>query len=246
MNAAELAKMAALEDHYWWFVGRRFIVGALLHRFGRPLSNPPLILDLGCGTGGSFSLLRHWGRVVGLDVSPVALQLARRRGVTALVLGDAQRLPFDDATFDVVAALDVLEHLDDDAQALWEIGRVLKPLGLLVFTVPAFMSLWSVHDIALAHRRRYLPSDLLPKLRRAGLKVRYWSFAICPLLPVVFVFRKIQNWLMQDREASTALIELPEPLNRALIALLRAEALLLLRWRLPFGVSVVGVAEKVP
>ncbi|MFN3421861.1 MAG: class I SAM-dependent methyltransferase, partial [Armatimonadota bacterium] len=167
-------------------------------------------------------------------------------GMKHLVLGDAQFLPFDDNSFDLVAVLDVLEHLDDDCQALQEIWRVLKPKGAVVFTVPAFMSLWSVHDIALAHKRRYLFCEIHDKVAQAGLKLLHLSYAICPLLPAVFVFRKAQNLLMRNREPATALIELPEPLNRFLIALLQLEAALLPFVRLPFGVSLVGLAEKPP
>ena len=250
MTAAELEKMARLEDRYWWFVGRRFIVRNLILCFWKPQSNPAIILDLGCGTGGSFPLLRNWGTVVGLDASPIALKFARKRGMKHLVLGDAQALPFEENCFDLVAVLDVLEHLGDDCQALKEIWRVLKPKGGVVFTVPAFMSLWSVHDIALAHKRRYPVSythlTLHDKFVHAGFSVRHLSYAICPLLPVVFVFRKVQNLLMRNKEPATALIELPEPLNRLLIALLQLEAAIIPSARLPFGVSLVGFAEKVP
>jgi len=242
----EFVKMARLEERYWWFVGRRFIVRALVQRFWKPQANPALILDLGCGTGGSFSLLRNWGAVVGLDNSQIALGFARKRGMNALVLGDAQSLPFGENRFDLVAVLDVLEHLDDDCQALREIWRVLKPGGAVVFTVPAFMSLWSVHDIALAHKRRYLFGEIHDKVTRAGFKLRCLSYAICPLLPIVFVFRKVQNLLMRGKKPATALIELPSPLNRLLIALLQFEAALLPFVRLPFGVSLVGLAEKTP
>ncbi len=244
MTEAELRKMAQLEDRYWWFVGRRFIVHRLVNRFWRPIDNPALILDLGCGTGGNFALLRQWGTVVGLDASPIALRFARQRGMDLLVLGDGQQLPFADNAFDLVAVLDVLEHLDNDEQALREIWRVLKPNGAMVFTVPAFRSLWSVHDIALAHRRRYLYADLHRKIVAARFRVCHISYAICPLLPIVFVFRKGQNLLMRGKEPATALIELPRPLNQLLIALLQLEAEVLPRWWLPFGVSLVGVVKK--
>jgi len=260
--------MARLEERYWWFVGRRFIVRSVLKRFWKPTTNsaqhpalrtphsaqtfapctphPALILDLGCGTGGSFSLLRNLGTVVGLDVSPFALKFAREKGMKYLVLGSAENLPFTDNCFDLVAALDVLEHLDDDCQALREIFRVLKPKGAFVFTVPAFMSLWSVHDIALTHKRRYLWREIHDKVVQAGFQVRWLSYAICPLLPVVFVFRKVQNLLMRGKKPATALIELPSPLNRLLIELLKLEAALIPFVRLPFGVSLVGFAEKLP
>ncbi|MCX7967070.1 MAG: class I SAM-dependent methyltransferase [Armatimonadetes bacterium] len=246
MTEAELEKMARLEDRYWWFVGRRFIVSSLIRNFWKPQTNPALILDLGCGTGGSFSLLKNFGTVVGLDNSLVAVKFARKRGMKLLLLGDAQVLPFEENCFDLVAVLDVLEHLDDDCQALREIWRVLKPNGAVVFTVPAFMSLWSVHDIALAHKRRYLYREIHDKFIQAGFQLRHLSYAICPLLPIVFVFRKIQNLLMRNKEPATALIELPKPLNRSLIALLQLEAALIPFLRLPFGVSLVGFAEKPP
>lgn len=244
MTDAEILKMARLEDRYWWFVGRRFIVLMLIRSFWKPKSNPALILDLGCGTGGSFSLLRNFGVVVGLDNSWLALSHARKRDMKHLTLGDALSLPFVDNSFDLVATLDVLEHLEDDRQALKEIWRVLKPEGKVVFTVPAFMSLWSVHDIALAHKRRYLWNEIHDKVVQSGLKLLHLSYAICPLLPIVFVFRKIQNSLMRNKKPATALIELPSPLNRLLIALLKLEAALIPLVRLPFGVSLVGIAEK--
>ena len=268
MAPTELAKMARLEERYWWFVGRRFIVRSLLQQFWKPninstqhpslrtshsaltfalrTSHPALILDLGCGTGGSFSLLRNFGTVVGLDVSPLALKFAKEKGMKHLVLGSAENLPFADNCFDIVAALDVLEHLEDDRQALREIFRVLKPNGAFVFTVPAFMSLWSVHDIALAHKRRYLWREIHDKVVQAGFRLHCLSYAICPLLPVVFVFRKVQNLLMRGKKPATALIELPSPLNRLLIELLKLEAALIPFVRLPFGVSLVGLAEKLP
>lgn len=246
MTPEELVKMARLEDRYWWFVGRRFIVRSLLQRFWNPDKLPALILDLGCGTGGSLPLLRNWGTVVGLDTSPFALKLAGRKGMKYAVLGDAGNLPFTNDSFDLVAILDVLEHLGDDLKALKEIWRVLKPKGAVVFTVPAFMSLWSVHDIALAHRRRYLWREIHDKLVWSGFKVHCLSYAICPLLPIVFVFRKIQNLLMRDKKPATALIELPKPLNKLLIELLKLEARLIPLVRLPFGVSLVGLAVKLP
>lgn len=244
MAPSELEKMAHLEDRYWWFVGRRFIVRSLISRFWKPQSSNPVILDLGCGTGGSFSLLKNWGRVVGLDASFFALKFSRSRSVKELVLGDAQILPFADNKFELVAILDVLEHLDDDLLSLREIWRVLKPKGAVVFTVPAFMSLWSVHDIALEHRRRYLYGEIQDKLVAAGFEIKKLSYAICPLMPAVFVFRKIQNFLMRNKEPATALIELPEPMNRALISLLKFEAEIIPFFNLPFGVSLVGIGEK--
>lgn len=202
------------------------------------------IVDVGCGAGGNLTMLQQYGKVVGMDISLTALSLCRRRWNGALLGGDITQLPFRTNSVDVITALDVLEHVRDDITALRECWRVLKPGGCIIITVPSLRSLWSVHDVALRHHRRYSRAELGAKIARAGFVIDKLSFAICPLLPIVFVFRKVQNLCTCIAESRTALIELPNPLNRALIALLALEAQVL-RWSdLPFGVSLICRAHK--
>ncbi len=244
MEESEIEKMARLEGTYWWFVGRRFLIGRLIDRFAGPSDPLRLILDLGCGTGGNLSLLRQRGQVVGLDSSLTALRYAHKKGVAPLIQADGHCLPFRDGVFDWIAVLDVLEHMDDDRAALKEMARVLKPGGRLILTVPAFMCLWSGHDMALGHRRRYLMGPLCRLLASAGLRVLLMRYCIIPVFPAVFLFRKIQNLFQRGNRPSTALVQLPFFLNRLLIALLEVEALLLPLLKLPFGVSLVAVCER--
>src|SRR5438128_302523 len=145
MNAAEYERMYRLEDSYWWFVARHRLVDALI-RSRYPQADPdtaPLdILDVGCGTGAMSARLTRFGRVVSADFSPLALEFSRRRGLTHLVGADAMRLPFASNAFDLLIAMDMLEHLPDDKAALCEFYRVLKPGGRIIATVPAFALLW--------------------------------------------------------------------------------------------------------
>jgi len=250
MRPAELEKMFLLEDSYWWYVARRELAVLLIERFlSRPRgisrrTSSVRILDVGCGTGGMLKELAAFGLAIGLDRAPEALARCRRRSGAPLVRGAAEGLPFPAGSFDLVTALDLLEHLDDDEAGLREIARVLRPGGLAVLTVPACPLLWSEHDEALDHRRRYLARPLRRLLARAGLRVEFLSYAILQLFPVILAFRLLQRCLRGDRRRpKTALIALPPLLNRLLIYLLRLESWLLLRFPLPLGVSLVAVAR---
>lgn len=237
--------MFALEDRYWWFVGRRAIVRRLLERFLLTRDSSPRMLDLGCGTGANLVLFAEFGRVVGLDLGAEALRLAATRGTGAgLTEGVATRLPFVAGCFEVVACLDVLEHLDDEAGALREMRRVLRPGGTLLLSVPAYPWLWSEHDEALGHCRRYTHATLMRALAHAGLQPVHCSFAIClPLLPVA-ALRILQQLIRsRRRSARTAHLRLPAVLNRLLIRYLTLEARVVSRGRLPFGVSLIALAQ---
>ena len=235
-----------LEEKYWWFVGRRLILRSLLdqHADHSPTDRPPQVLEVGCGAGGSLNLMSHYGSVVGTDTSMIALTHCRHHGKNQLIRADGCDLPFDSSSFDLVSALDVIEHIRDDKVALSEMHRVLKPHGLLALSVPAFKSLWSDHDIALAHYRRYRRRELKEKVESAGLRIVKLSFCITTVMPGVFLFRNIQKLLSQNREPREALIKLPTPINALLVMVLAFESMLLRWMNLPFGVSLTCLATK--
>ena len=245
MEPEEYPKMRRLEDTYWWFVGRRDLVRRLLADRVTPGST---FLDIGCGTGAMSSELSKWGDVVSLDFEHAALDFARTRGLFRLVQASAEALPFPEGAFHALTALDVVEHLDDDHAAAREIARVLKPGGVAVITVPAFAFLWSEHDVALHHRRRYRAGEIRSLFESAGLRVRRVSYVMTALFPAVAAVRLAQKALGSSRKplekAKTTLPDVPGPMNGILTALLRAESALVRRLDLPFGVSLVCVAEK--
>jgi len=235
--------MFQLEEHYWWFVGRRYIVAQLLRHNAR-LPAQARILDIGCGSGGNIPTLQMFGNALGVDVSLQALNYCQQRRHCSLANARANQLPIKDGVIDLATMLDVLEHIEDDRNALREIWRTLKPSGQLLLTVPAYPSLWSEHDEALHHQRRYRFNELKEKVRGAGFRVVRMSYAIAAVIAPVYLFRWLQRLRPRKREPKTALIELPLLLNNLLVTYLKAEARLIPRTTLPFGVSIVCLAEK--
>ena len=246
MHPSELRKLFSLEDTYWWYVARRDLVGELLVQYRGWLPARPLILDIGCGGGAGLAVFSRLGKAVGLDRSEEALWLSRSRGDFPLICGTAERLPVANDSLDVVTALDVLEHVADDAAAVREMARALKPGGLAIITVPAYQSLWSEHDDALDHLRRYRAGQVRRLMLRGGMRVLKLSYCITLLLPPIFLFRLAQKLLRPANRGrpKTAIRPLSPLPNRLLIGLLRLETAWLLRMPLPCGVSVVCVAEN--
>src|SRR5262245_484724 len=145
-----------LEERHWWFVGRRKIVFDLIQRYAL---QPARILDAGCGTGYTGRELRRFGEIYAFDVAPEAVTHAAARGLT-VKQGELTAIPYADGDFDLVTALDVLEHVENDRLALAELWRVMKTGGTLLFTVPAYHFLWSPHDEVNNHKRRYTAKEI--------------------------------------------------------------------------------------
>lgn len=247
MRPSELRKMRQLEDTYWWFVGRRHLVRSLIERFSPEESR--LILDAGCGTGGTLSHLQGMGELWGCDIANESLEACRARGFDNLTQSPVENLDFPDARFDVVVSCDVIEHIEADAQALGEMARVLRPGGILVLTVPAHRWLWSAHDEALDHLRRYETADLRRLIEGAGLEIELYSKAVAISMPAILAsvaYRRLRRLFSGrgEKAQQTALFDLPRPLNTALIWLLDIETWLMRYISLPLGASLVVVARK--
>ncbi len=242
MNPAEYDRMYLNEDHYWWYVSRRELVVRLMARLKLPSANP-LLLDLGCGTGATAAELRGFGRVVGVDFSGLALERSRRRGLDQLVQARAEQIPLPDACADALVATDLIEHLDDDQAALKEFLRVLKPGGWAVISVPAYSFLWSEHDVALMHRRRYVASQLRRVATDSGFEVPTLNYALCFLFPAA-LGRLARRPGSGSRNPRAQIVRVPDLANRALIRLQRLEARLLPHIPLPFGLSVIAVLRR--
>ena len=232
-----------MEETYWWFVARRRLVCDLIDRLAMPARTR--LLDVGCGTGANLKAFDKNFERVGIDMSSAALGFCQQRGLDSLVQAKIEHSGMERDTFDIVTALDMLEHVDDDMVALSELWRVSKPGGFLLITVPAFGFLWSEHDEALHHRRRYTVAELESKLTSAGFCVTRISYFLATLFLPILIARIIQNITKRRIEPQATHVILPTWLNSLIVRVLDWERTLLQwSWRLPFGVSIVALAQK--
>lgn len=215
---------------------------------GDPAARPFRILDAGCGTGGMTQRLAAQGSVTGLDWSPLALDLARRRGLLPWTRGSVERLPFRTGAFNLVVSLDVLYHrsVESDLTALLEFRRCLRPGGVLILNLPAFESLRSSHDAAIHTARRYRRGPLRSLLHAAGLapdRVTYWNAILFPGLVAVRWMRR-RAGQVEGPAVSSDVRPVPGPISGALSGILALERRWLARWDLPVGLSILAVARK--
>jgi SAM-dependent methyltransferase len=247
MEQHTYAIMYEVEGSHWWFAGRRRILESFVRSIVADLNlqgRPPRILDVGCGTGANLEMLAQFGETEGVDVSEDALAFCRARGLDQVKLGAAEQLPYDDASFDLVTALDVVEHLDDDLGGLAEMRRVLRPGGRALLFVPAFMWLWGVQDDVSHHRRRYTLPQLKERVAAAGLAVERATYANVTFFVPILAGRLLMR-ATGARPASENNINV-SALNGVLGHIFGAERFWLQRrLNFPFGVSAVCVARRV-
>lgn len=248
MDAQLMKVMLDVDERHWWYRGRRQIIRAELDRL--PLPVPATILDAGCGSGRMLQELEDYGDVHGADVSAEAAAMARSRGHGEIVHGPLEQLPWDDGRFDLITCLDVLEHLPDEQAALRELARVCRPGGWMVLTVPAYEALWSHHDEANHHYRRYVRRTLRSAVADAGWTVeRMTSFNTLLLAPAAVVRlaeRRLRSRPSANGDSAAVTLHLgPRWFNSALEAPLRLEARWLRRGRrLAAGLSLLAVLRR--
>jgi len=232
-----------VEQSHWWFIGRRRILSTFVDEICRSVTDRrPRILDVGCGTGANLIMLSKYGDAEGVDVSEDALAFCRERGLDKLKLGAAEELPYEDGTFDLVTAFDVVEHMDDDLACLREMRRVLRPGGRVLLFVPTFMFLWGVQDDVSNHRRRYRLPQLGRVLEQAGFEIERTTYAnITFFLPILLGRKFMQVTGIKASNENNINIS---ALNGLFGSVFGAESWILRHTNLPFGVSGLCVAKK--
>ncbi len=247
MSEKLLETFFEVEEKHWWWIGRKNIIKSLLNSKGTGSKN--IILDAGCGTGSNIIFFNQFGRTYGIDISSVATKFCRTRGIKNVVTGDVSKLPYKSNFFDIVSCMDVLEHIENEEKAIKEIFRVLKPGGALILTVPALPFLFSKHDNAQGHFRRYNRNYLRKILVLSGFEEGRITYFNTILSFPIIIFRLLSRLGpfsgLADFDAKINYdVYKAQGFNQLLASIFSLEAKILKKTDMPFGVSLVAFYKK--
>ncbi len=240
MEATAYIDMARVQDTHWWYRARRRILATVIAGLGLP--SQAKILEVGCGPGGNLAMLDGFGEVCALEPYGPAADVARSRGSWLIKPGSLPAGIDFDGPFDLIAAFDVIEHVEDDVAALSALAQRVGPGCRFIMTVPAYQWLWSAHDVHNHHFRRYTRSLLSARLQQAGFEIERISYFNTLLFPLIASVRLIQSMLgiaAKAEEITPGLLA-----NKILEAVFSSEMALLNVTNLPFGVSLLAVARR--
>jgi len=243
----EVAFLSDIEDRHYWYRSRRGLLDRLLRKLFDNCSGERHILDLGCGNGSMIEPLSRAGKYYGADYSKESVRNCFKKGANVTIC-DARQLGFASSVFDLVAVLDLLEHVEDDNAVLLECYRVLKPGGYLVLFIPAFSFLWTQFDYYSYHKRRYQRRHILRRLKGMGFSFAVISyFFVFLFLPVLFCAILERIWFVRSSRETVWEKRLHVPpgwLNSILLWWSCLEADLAVKGLLPFGTSIIIAAKK--
>ena len=233
-------RMAEIDQRHWWYRARREILADLIER-KIDLPADARILEVGCGTGHNLAMLGRFGRVDAIEVDGAARAIASRRLGHAVMDAPLPALPgVAERSYDLIAILDVIEHIDQDVAGLTALAARLKPGGRILITVPAFPWMWSAHDVVNHHKRRYTRKTLKALVRDAGLKLDFMSWFNSLLFPLAATARLAGR--LTGKEDSDDKLP-PRPVNWLFEKIFGAERYALGRVPFPPGVSLVAIVS---
>jgi SAM-dependent methyltransferase len=239
MERVVYQQMAELDDRHWWYRARRRILADLIRREARPPIGAR-ILEIGCGTGHNLSMLGGFGQVDGLELDDEAAALSEKRLGRSIIRSPLPELEGVANDYDLIGAFDVIEHIDDDHAALAAIATKLKPGGKFIMTVPAHPWMWTAHDVANHHKRRYSKGALRALVERSPMRLDKIGYFNSLLFPVAVAERAASKLRGKD-DGDVSLP--PKLLNGALEAVFASERYLVGRLPLPPGLSLFAVAS---
>lgn len=233
-------RMAELDELHWWYRARREVLAALIRRRAMPPPNARL-LEVGCGTGHNVAMLERFGTVDAIEMDSAARAVAEKRLGRPVGSAMLPELPgIARQHYDLVGAFDVVEHVEDDRAAIAALGQCLKPGGRLVISVPAHQWMWSAHDDANHHKRRYSKASLRRLIEDSPLKLEAIGYFNSLLFPAAVAARFAGK--LTGREGSDDSLP-PKPINWLFERVFAAERHLIGRAALPPGLSLFAVAS---
>ncbi len=242
MNIEMYRLFFEVQKKHWWFVSRKEIVLSVIDRHMNKNAHAR-VLDIGCGSGVMLTALGELGEIYGMDMSDDAINFSKEIFSGKVEKGFLpDHVPYEKNFFDLITALDVIEHIDQDVESLKAIHSRLVSDGKAIITVPAYMLLWSKFDELNEHKRRYTLAELSKKLVQAGFTIEKITYYNTLLFPVIFMVRMLNNVFQRDGKSD---IDLPNlKLNSILGKIFGAEKYLLKFFNMPFGLSILAVVKK--
>lgn len=231
-----------MESGHWWYKTRRKIIRNFIEKYRARFGDEIKIIDVGCGTGLLLKEMEPLGTCHGIDISQKALDFCKKRGINNVQVADAARIPYPDNMFDMAVALDVIEHIENDEEAIREIYRVLKPRGVAIIAVPAFMFLWGVTDVVSHHHRRYTLPELRRKIKSANfsiIRASYFNTFLFPFIALARLAARCSCFPMKSENSEGKGL-----INSVLFLIFYAESILFRYVNLPFGVSAMVICRK--
>jgi len=219
-------------DHFW-FKAKKDLISVLMEKtcHGKKQLR---ILSIGVGTGDDLDILINYGGNYVVDIDEISLSVIDKNLCIEKKVADACELPYADNFFDVVISCDVFEHIDNHTKAVSEVSRVLKDKGVLIFTVPAFQTLFSSHDVALQHFRRYNKKTITSLLSQFDSNIFSWN-------SLLFLPMAITRILNKNSKPKVDQGNMPSWLNKIFFYLLKFDNFLIKRnVSMPVGLSLVG------
>lgn len=234
-----------LEEVHWWSVSRRKIIETVINNYIKDLGKNACALDIGSGTGINFNILsKYTQNISGMEYDPYAIELSNKNNNFNVLQGSLpDNIPFPDEKFDLVTLFDVLEHIDDDINSLKNILAKVKPGGYFLMTVPAYQFLWSKHDETVEHKRRYTLNELLNKMENFNISIKYKSYFNTYLLPLIVAIRFFRSKVSSLKNQDDVFLP-SKPINFLLRLIMSSERFIIKRGSLPFGVSIIVLAQK--
>jgi SAM-dependent methyltransferase len=242
MERESYKEMYNYENIHWWFVARRTIIKKILCSYFENDKSERTILDIGCGSGGNLQMFSEYGNVSAMELDDEARANANNRNVCHVKKGMMPNdIPFKN-NFDLICMMDVLEHIENDLDTLKAIKNKLNKNGKLLIAVPAYQFLWSCHDVAHHHKRRYTKKQLTGLISKAGLQITYSTYFDSFLLPFVLIVRVLSNFV--GKNSGSNLILPLMPINKLFTTIFSSERFFLPAISFPFGISVLLIIQK--